>query len=464
MSADHRGRRPPTRQGRALIVALAALLVGAVGVSLIPAVQAWAAPAVKVAGATPTPMTLSRGAYLAAAGDCAACHTAAPSAPAFGGGLPMHSPFGTIYSTNISPDPEYGIGQYSEAQFAHALRDGQRRDGSRLYPAMPYASFAALSDADVAELYAYFMKEVQPVHAAPRATRLPFPFNQRWTMYFWDAAFVRHAPFQPRPDRGAEWNRGAYLVQTLGHCGACHTPRGPAYEERGYDETASRYLGGATLDNWHAINLRGDRASGLGRVSEAELIELLRNGHGGGDAVFGAMNDVVNDSMRYLSDADVAAIAGYLKSLPAGGERASYRPAAPANAYAMVTAAHEAPGAGVYGGYCLKCHGADGAGKDARFPRLAGNPSVLAADPASLIHIVLSGGARRGPGVTAAEHMPAFAPQLSDRDIADVLTFVRQRWGNVATPVSATAVGAMRTALSGQGALISANAATARKR
>jgi mono/diheme cytochrome c family protein len=410
-------------------------------------------PAAVTAAATTvaTPMgTLSRGAYLARAGDCIACHTG-PGAAQYSGGLPMNSPFGIIYTSNITPDPQTGIGRYSRDDFARALRNGVRRDGTRLYPAMPFASYAALTDADITDLYAYFMREVTPVKRVPPQTDLPFPFNQRWAMYFWDAAFVKHAVYQAKPDRDLSWNRGAYLVQTLGHCGSCHTPRGPGYEERGYDESAPAFLSGGLVDNWYAANLTGARADGLGRRSEADIAQFLRSGHASGDTAFGSMREVVEKSTQYMTDDDLAAIAHYLKSLPARNEQASYRPgmvsiATQATRETVIAAPtlaiyRERPGAGVYSGFCAKCHGADGAGKAGKFPALAGNPAVLLPDPSSLIRLLVEGGA--APHTAQApkpEKMPAFDSRIGDRDMADVLSYIRNSWGNKAEPVSVRTV------------------------
>jgi len=206
---------------------------------------------------------LSRGAYLARVGDCIACHTAGPRSPPFAGGLPINSPFGIIYSTNITPDPDNGIGRYSLADFSRAVRNGIAKDGKRLYPAMPYASFTGITDDDIRALYAYFMSEVKPVNYKPPETKLPFPFNIRLSLMFWDALFAEDERYKPHDDRDAQWNRGAYLVQSLGHCGACHTPRGLAFQEKAYSESSPLYLSGALVDNWYAANLSGDPASGL---------------------------------------------------------------------------------------------------------------------------------------------------------------------------------------------------------
>jgi mono/diheme cytochrome c family protein len=401
------------------------------------------------ATAEPTPAAQqSRGVYLAKIGDCAACHTAGPNSAPYAGGLAINSPFGIIYSTNITPDPVAGIGNYTYEDFSRALRNGVRKDGKRLYPAMPYASFTAISDNDLHALYDYFMHEVPPVASIPPITALPFPVNQRWTLLFWDAAFVKHKRYQTHQNRDAQWNRGAYLVQSLGHCGACHTPRGLAYQEKGYDEESPVFLKGAVVDNWFAANLRGNYASGLGRWSEADISDFLATGHGGQAAVFGSMLEVVEKSTQYLHKDDLDAIAHYLKSLSAQPESASYKPLASAAAQSFeITPIHprERPGAGIYQSYCAKCHKKNGMGDSPKFPRLAGNPIVLSENALSIIRLVLEGGrtAKTRYGIKP-EKMPRFAHKLTDTEIADVLSFIRNSWGNAAAPVTSRAVYLLR--------------------
>lgn len=394
---------------------------------------------------------ISRGAYLARAGDCVACHTAGSEGALFAGGLPINSPLGIIYSTNITPDPETGIGRYTLEDFSRALRDGVAPGGKHLYPAMPYTSFTALSDDDVRALYDYFMKEVKPVRHRPPETRLSFPFNQRWTLWFWNMLFVSHDRYQPREDCDADWNRGAYLVQSLGHCGACHTPRGLAFQEKGYTEESPDYLTGTVVDNWFAANLTGAPASGLGRFSEEAIAAFLGTGHSDVGVVFGSMMEVIENSTKYLSSQDLKAIAHYLKSLPARAEEAAYKPDAPSVAVelaAMVTGEIERPGVGIYQAFCAKCHKATGEGEKGKFPRLAGNPSVLARNPTSLIRLTLEGGeitqTQNGP---ESEQMPSFAGKLSDQEIAEVLSFIRNSWGNIASPVTTREVARLREAL-----------------
>lgn len=397
------------------------------------------------------PAVVARGAYLAKVADCVSCHTAGPRHPPFAGGLPINSPFGIIYSTNITPDPIVGIGKYSYTDFSRALREGVARDGRRLYPAMPYPSFTAISDDDAQALYAYFMHGVEAVGQKPPQTTLPFPFNQRWTLQFWDAAFVNHERYKPRADRDAQWNRGAYLVQSLGHCGACHTPRGFAYQEKGYSESSPEYLSGAVVDNWFAANLTGNRASGLGRWSAVEISTFLETGHSGRTVAFGSMVAVIENSTQYLQKEDLNAIAHYLKSLPARNGKASYKPPASPGGIVLTGAAFgkfELPGAGLYAGFCAKCHQDGGTGKPPKIPQLGGNSIVLSENASSLIRLVLEGGegplTKDGP---EPKKMPSFAKKFSDREIADVLTFVRNSWGNKAPAVTTRDVSLLRKVL-----------------
>ncbi len=372
-----------------------------------------------------------RGQYLAQAADCQACHTA-PGGQAYGGGLAMKTAFGKIVSTNITPDPDHGIGRYSLNDFDRAIRRGVAKDGHHLYPAMPYPSFARLSHQDVADLYDYFRHGVAPVAASPPPTHLPFPFNLRWFLIFWDWLFAPHTPFHADIGHDAAWNRGAYLVETLGHCGACHTPRGPAFEERGLTLASGAYLSGGTLEDWHAPSLRGDARTGLGGWSEADIVTFLRTGRARGAMAFGSMSQVVTDSTQYLTDNDRASIAHYLKSLPRGPLSKTPPPYA-------TQSRQEWPGAGLYAQDCASCHGAAGQGRG-RAPRLAGNPAVQSPDPASVIHIVLKGGRAPVTPGTGTAVMPGFEPALNDREVAELATYVRQGWGNRASSVSAATV------------------------
>ncbi len=383
------------------------------------------------------------GEYLARAGDCVACHSV-PGGKAFAGGLKMGSPLGAIYSTNITPDPETGIGNYTLEDFDRAVRQGVAKDGHRLYPAMPYPSYAKLTDDDVKALYNFFMKDVPAVRQANKPNEIPSYLSFRWPLAIWNLVFTSSGSYVAKPEHDAVWNRGAYLVQGLGHCGACHTPRGFAFQEKALDESNANYLGGALLDAWLAANLRGDQRTGLGQWSQADLATFLKTGHNHDGTAFGSMIDVVNNSTPYLSDDDINAIAVYLKSLPASGSETAY-------AYndATTTALHSghamAPGAATYATSCASCHGLDAKGFAPYLPPLAGNPTVLGGDPASLINLVLNGSTPIVvKGTPDAYRMPQFRLQLSDQEIADVVTFVRGGWGNEASPVTAAQVAELR--------------------
>lgn len=388
------------------------------------------------------PAGMSQGEYVAKLGDCVSCHSA-PGKHDFAGGFPLHAPIGIIYGTNITPDPDFGIGRYSEADFRRALKQGIARDGHHLYPAMPYPSFARMSDADIAALYDYLMHDVKPVHAPAPKTNLFFPLNQRWGLAFWNLMFLHGGDFQSDPNMDEQWNRGAYLVKTVAHCGACHTPRGPAYEERATDRTSPLFASGSDVDKWYAANLTADPASGLGRWSQADIAQFLGTGYARQDAAFGSMEQLVENSGQYMTPEDRAAIARYIKTLPAHGEASKVT--------APLPAVFEMPGAGIYAQGCARCHGMDGEGTPGKYPRLAGNPIVLSEDPMSQVRLVLEGAVtpntRTGP---PQERMPAFT-QLTDRQIADVSTYIRQSWGNNATPVSERKVASMRHFLKTEG-------------
>jgi mono/diheme cytochrome c family protein len=401
--------------------------------------------------ATSAPALIARGEYLAKAADCAGCHTAPMGGAPYAGGLEMTSPFGTIVSSNITPDRRYGIGAYSYADFERALREGVAPGNKRLYPAMPYVSFSKVSDDDIRALYAYMMVGVKPVAKPALPTRVPFPFNQRWALAFWDLMFAPSGQFQPRSDRDAQWNRGAYLVQSLGHCGSCHTPRGAGYQERGYDDSSKQYLSGGVNDTWYAPNLRGDTGSGLGRVSQHELAAFLKTGHGAGIAAFGSMVETVEDSLQYLSDDDVHAIARYLKTLPAtGAADGRYEPSTQPGMVEKTRAPDKPPatGAAVYASFCAQCHQTNGAGIPQTFPRLAGSPAVISEDTTSLIRLLVEGG--NSPATMSGpprQAMPAFAGILTDGQIAQVLTFIRTSWGNDARAVTTSNVASLRSEL-----------------
>jgi mono/diheme cytochrome c family protein len=389
------------------------------------------------------------GAYLALVGDCAACHTAAAGKP-FAGGLPLPSPLGTIHSTNITPDAATGIGRWSLKDFARAMRLGVAPDGRRLYPAMPYTAFAKVSDEDLADLFAYLQSGVVAVSAAPPANGIVWPLSIRWPLAFWNLAFHDDSRFVPDPSRDEQWNRGAYLVQGLAHCGTCHTPRGPAFQEKDVSGNGALYLSGARLNDASAINLRGNTGDGLGRWSSSDLSLLLKSGRMAHSAVTGAMSEVVQHSTQFMSDPDIAAMAAYLKSLspaPQAG-RAAY--SADEQTLQTIMAGQErSTGGRIYMDSCAACHRLSGQGEDFVFPALAGNPSVLNADPASFIAVILKGA--RLPSTDRAPTglaMPGFGWRYGDQDLAALATFVRTGWGNRASPVTAQQVAKVRQSLS----------------
>ncbi|MEJ0042213.1 MAG: cytochrome c [Rhizomicrobium sp.] len=387
---------------------------------------------------------IARGAYLAIAGDCTACHTA-PNGRPFAGGLPIATPIGAVYSSNITPDKTYGIGTYSYGDFERAVRRGIAPKGYALYPAMPYPSYARLTDADLRALYAYLEHGVQPVAQPTGTPDIAWPLSMRWPLTYWRWLFAPRVPVAAESSGDTLRDRGAYLVEGLGHCGACHTPRGIGLEEKALtDRDGKHYLSGAEVDHYIASNLRGDPLTGLGGWSEGDIVQFLRTGRTGNSAAFGGMSDVVTHSTQAMSDADLKAIAHYLKSLPAGGSEAPF-------AYETKIASQlasgnvSATGSLDYLNNCAACHRSTGGGYRETFPALAGNPVVNAADPSSLINIVLNGDTVP-PTAEAPTHytMPAFAGRLTDRQAAAVISFIRSSWGNRASPVSAAQVERMR--------------------
>jgi alcohol dehydrogenase (quinone), cytochrome c subunit len=385
----------------------------------------------------------NRDEYLARVADCVACHSA-PGGKAFAGGLKMGTPLGAIYSTNITPDPDTGIGAYTLADFDLAVRHGIAKDGHHLYPAMPYPSYAKLSDADVVTLYHYFMEEVPPVRQPNVKSEIPALLSFRWPLAFWNFFFAPRVAYVANPDHAATWNRGAYLVQGPGHCGACHTPRGIGVQEKALDDRNTDFLAGAALDGWYAPSLRGDLRTGLGSWTTGDIGEFLKRGHNQVVSAFGSMTDVVNNSTSYFSDSDIDAIAVYLKSLPATSAQQTvvYDNS---TTDSLIKSATTQAGAAIYASDCASCHGFDAKGFSPYMPALAGNPVVLDKDPSSLINVVLNGSSPlAAQGLPDAYRMPQFRQQLSDQDVADVITFMRTRWGNQAPVVNATQVAKLR--------------------
>ncbi|AZE05253.1 c-type cytochrome [Pseudomonas chlororaphis] len=394
----------------------------------------------QAAAASFDPALVSRGEYVARVSDCVACHSLPGKAP-FAGGLEMATPLGAIHATNVTPDRDTGIGAYSLADFDRAVRQGVAPGGRRLYPAMPYPSYVKLSDDDMRALYAFFMKGVQPASQPNVPSDIPWPLNMRWPIALWNGLFAPTTPYAAKPAEDALWNRGAYIVQGPGHCGSCHTPRGLAFNEKALDESGAPFLAGALLDGWYAPSLRQDANSGLGRWSEPEIVQFLKTGRNKHAVVYGSMTEAFNNSTQFMADEDLAAIARYLKSLPGDPQRDG----TPWQYQAVSAARLDSPGAHTYVTRCASCHGLDGQGQAEWMPPLAGATSALAKENASAINITLNGSQRVvAAGVPDAYRMPAFREQLSDREIAEVLTFVRGTWGNQGGAVDAQAVGKLR--------------------
>lgn len=395
---------------------------------------------------------VTRGEYLSRAGDCAACHTA-PGGKPFAGGQAIASPFGDIYATNITPDPDTGIGNYTRDQFAQALREGIRADGAKLYPAMPYPSYAKITDEDIDALYAYFMKGVEPVNNSPQETDLRFPFNQRWGIAAWNWMFTDGKPFTPDAEQSDSINRGAYLVQGLAHCGSCHTPRGILFQEKALDSNEDIFLSGTDLNGWHAPNLRGggEGSSDLQGWSNQDIVDYLATGRNDHSAVTGEMTSVVEHSTSHLSKDDLLSIAEYLKSLPRESTASSSKQSSPEeDTTAMLSAADvgENLGARLYLDNCNACHLANGQGAKQVFPSLVGNSLVNAKDPTGLLHVMLAGARLPStPDKPEALAMPDFSWRLSDEEAAELATFVRSAWGNHGDNVSADQVSKVRSSL-----------------
>ena len=386
---------------------------------------------------------IARGEYLARLGDCVACHTTENGKP-LAGGRDLATPFGKLYSTNITPDRETGIGNYTFAQFDRAMRKGVAADGHNLYPAMPYPSYAKMTGDDMQALYTYLMQGLAPVKQANKPTTMRWPFNQRWGLSLWNWAFVDASPFKADSKKDATWNRGAYLVQGLGHCGACHTPRGMAFQEKAMSEADGKgkhFLAGETVESWRAQSLRG-----LWTVEDTTL--FLKTGQNRFATASGNMTEVIHHSTQHVKDEDLVAIATYLKSLPPG-EHELPTPSVPRSVVAgkVPDNLYSSRGGLAYVQFCGDCHRPDGGGVNKIFPPLAQNPAVTAKDPATLLHITLTGWKSASTAAhTRVFTMPGFA-RLSDQELAEIITFVRASWGNGGEPVSASLVKKMRTEL-----------------
>lgn len=402
-----------------------------------------------------------RGQYLARLGDCIGCHSRPGGLP-FAGGLPLKTPFGTIVSTNISPDKEQGIGNYKLSNFDAALRHGLDEEGGNLYPAMPYTNYARMTDEDLAALFAYFMQAVPAAQQNNTHTSLAWPFSMKWLLKGWNWLYLPRPGFAQDAKQSSEWNRGAYLVQGLGHCSACHTPRNAAGAEKATTEKeGDQFLSGALIDGWYAQPLRsgidktGRVGPGLSQWSATDIADYLRDGRNKRTASFGAMSDVIGHSTQYFTPQDLTSVAVYLKSLG----NAATQTIADKNVDVVATSAPHSTtlalragnitqrGALLYLNNCSGCHRSDGQGAERTFPALALSSSVTAKDTTSLIRIVLQGSAMPSTlHAPSALAMPGFAWRLSDEDVANVLSFVRSSWDNQAGSVTPSEVAKIRSA------------------
>lgn len=385
-------------------------------------------PGAAIAAATAAPATTkspvarkspsASGEYIARAADCMSCHTASPDKP-FAGGNPLQSAYGAIYGTNITSDRETGIGTWSQADFERALRHGIRKDGAYLYPAMPYTSYTKMSAADMSALWQY-IHALPPIKNTIPKNTLPFPLSVRSGMAVWQGLYFTAGPFVPVSTKDATWNRGAYLVQALGHCSDCHTPRNIA---QGPETTHT--LSGAQIEGWYAPDISNDTLSKIDQWSTADLATFLKTGNAPDNTkAFGPMQEVVHDSLQYLSDPDLHAMAVYLKDQMTGSQAVK-----PTKASFPRTAA----GKRVYENNCSSCHQVNGKGTAGTVPALAGNDAVTASEPYNVVMAILEGFAPQGNWGA----MGSFADTLSDDQISDVANYVRTAWGNGA-PANAT--------------------------
>jgi mono/diheme cytochrome c family protein len=376
---------------------------------------------------------INKGRYLATAADCVACHTIQNGGKPFAGGRAIETPFGNITSPNITPDAGTGIGSWTDEQFDNAVRNGLRPDGSRLYPAMPYTSYTKMSHDDVVAIRAY-LNTVEPVRHPVVVNTLPFPFNMRTSMRVWDAVYFRPGEFKSDPQKAADWNRGAFLVEGPGHCTACHTPK----SFLGGDKSGE-YLRGSYLQGWFAPDITNDDRVGLGPWSADDIVAYLKTGHNRITAATGPMAEEIEHSTSKLKDEDLAAMAAYLKSLPGSADSP-----APLNADDPAMVAGQA----IYRDQCAGCHQIDGKGVPRLFPSLADSSGVRSRDASTLIRIVLRGArsiaTKQEP---TAPGMPSFGRHLNDQQIAAVVSYVRNAWGRPAAAVAPGEVGKMRAAL-----------------
>jgi mono/diheme cytochrome c family protein len=384
-----------------------------------------------IADTTPNADQVRRGQYLVRIGDCVSCHTRDAGEP-LAGGYGLNTPFGVIYSQNLTSDQDTGIGGWTPEQFYQAVHNGVGPHGMRLYPGFPYPYFTRATRADSDAMLAY-LKTVPAVSYRPPANGLPVPLNIRFFVRGWNMLFFHPGEFKPDSSKSAEWNRGAYIVTGLGHCEACHTPKNALAGDK-----TSLPLHGGTLDHWVAPDLTSNPRTGLGSWSADDIVEYLKTGRNARANAAGSMAEVVSFSTSLMSDQDLHAIATYLKDRPASPSPPAYDP----DPAAMKR------GAAIYSDACTSCHLENGVGQPRIFPPLKGDAMLQQSDPTGLTHLILAGG-RTAPTPTRPTplSMASFAWKLNDQQIADVSTYVRNSWGNRASAVSASQVTKMRSTL-----------------
>jgi mono/diheme cytochrome c family protein len=385
-----------------------------------------------------TTQLLVRGEYLARAGDCVACHTE-PTGRPFAGGRPMPTPFGNIYVPNITPDEETGIGAWTPDEFYRMMHLGVSRDGTLLYPAMPFANYTKVTRADCDAIFAY-LQSIPPVKQKNRRHELRFPYNKRELLVGWRTLYFREGEYQPDPKQSAQWNRGAYLVEGLGHCSMCHT----AVNALGGSSESKAFEGGMIPNqNWYAPSLTSNREGGLGDWSLKDIGDLLQSGVSHRATVYGPMAEVVFNSLQYMTDEDTAAMAVYLKTLPQKDSEPL-----PESSARLVQPAVMESGRRIYEKQCAICHHSEGKGYPPMYPPLANNQSITMASPVNAIRMVLNGGYPPGTRRNPKPHgMPPFMHLLDDAQVAAVVTYIRVAWNNTGTPVTPAQANEMRRML-----------------
>jgi mono/diheme cytochrome c family protein len=428
---------------RRLLVTFAAL--GAVGAISAASFFFWPASIEQVqpSDAQPNgPTLVSKGEYLTKAADCAACHTA-PGGEPFAGGRAFKLPFGTIYSTNITPDQQTGIGRWSDAEFVRAVHRGIGKNGEDLYPAFPYTAYALLSTDDVLAIRAY-LSTLRPVSRSNTDNTLSFPFNQRYTLRAWKLLFMPTRRWEPSKAHDAAWNRGSYLAEALAHCGDCHTPRNLLFATK-----ADRKYAGAVVDGWKAYNITSDRETGIGTWSDADIERYLSSGHAPArGSAGGGMAEAIDLSLRHLTPEDIAALTRYLRSIPPQrselATQIDHHPTTLADATAWSPGLNRSESAGfrIFASACVSCHGWNGEGQQTDHAQLRGSRSVNDPDGSNVVRAVLEGIRIGSPN--GNNTMPSFAAAYSDEEIAAVSNYVIGHFGGKQSRVTPTMVGAAR--------------------